>query len=112
MIVIGASGPLPGIGVVRPGNIQASQLVVALSSPPRTLWIGIEITTTMSWWRSRTDRLPALARNTNMLVNVDHVRVANVVIRSQALPTCPIAARNDPQRIATDNRIGPVTTGA
>src|SRR5450759_5097932 len=104
-----ASRPLPGIRLRRPGNIHPVQLVETLSSPPGTLAVREEIP--LPAHRRRTAVHHMFAWNAQRLIDVNHVGIRDVVVRSEILPRGIKPCRYTAERVAALNHVDLVAIG-
>src|SRR6266567_721234 len=82
--IMGTVCPFPGVRVGCPWHIDTVQCMVPLVCPPRTLHIRKIIALALNgrWWRWSS----LVNRNTNNLIDVDHIGVGNVIVGSEPLP--------------------------
>src|SRR6266478_935526 len=109
MEVLSAACPLPGIGVGGPRHIHMMQLEVTLTGVPGTLPIREEITYPFHWRRRRWWMF-SHARDANGFINVDQIRVHNVIVGNKTLQAYLVVSSYSTQRIAAHDNVHLVAT--
>src|SRR6266581_5955684 len=104
--VLCAASPLPGVRLCSPRHIHMVQLEVAVTGIPCTLSVGEVIAFPFDWWWL----MHCFPRDTDRLVNVDHVGVRDMVIRSQPLQLDMVVSSYLSQRIAAHHNVDAVST--